>query len=420
MTQSLSPGAARGYMILRAERGRRSAYAELLMRRGRGCGHRDSVDRYATSRSNRPSVVLTMIVRNEAHVLERCLRSVKPMVDAWCIVDTGSTDGTQELVRRLLAGLPGRLLEMPWQDFAYNRTEALRASRRLGDYHFVVDADAELVIESDDVDALRRGWTADVYGVVEHLDQVSNPRPMILSTRCPFHYRGVIHESVVVPTQARQGGVLEGFHLVAHPDGARSKDPLKHAKDAATIEHVLVRNDEPDLAARYVFHLAQAYRGMNDLERALDGYRQRVSLGGDRQEIYVSLLWCAMLTTTLGQPLDHALSSLLHAIDLIPQRAEAYYYAAVASRDAGRMPSAHLFASSGLRLATPMRVPFEDRRALAWGLPIECYLAAAAVGHDDGAVANGERLLRRSDLPAWTRELVETTVTAGRAATQRQ
>ena len=41
-----------------------------------------------------PRVALSMIVKNERNVIERCLESVLPIIDTWQIVDTGSTDGT--------------------------------------------------------------------------------------------------------------------------------------------------------------------------------------------------------------------------------------------------------------------------------------------------------------------------------------
>ena len=47
---------------------------------------------------NEARLCLAMIVKNEAHVIQRCLRSVKPYLKHWVVVDTGSTDGTQEAV----------------------------------------------------------------------------------------------------------------------------------------------------------------------------------------------------------------------------------------------------------------------------------------------------------------------------------
>ena len=87
---------------------------------------------------NRPTICLNMIVKNEAHVIERCLASARPLIDAWCIVDTGSSDGTQGTIRALMAGIPGTLHERPWKNFGHNRTEALQLAHAQGcDYlHF--------------------------------------------------------------------------------------------------------------------------------------------------------------------------------------------------------------------------------------------------------------------------------------------
>ena len=41
----------------------------------------------------KPTITLCMIVKDETHVIERCLRSVAPFVDRYDITDTGSTDG---------------------------------------------------------------------------------------------------------------------------------------------------------------------------------------------------------------------------------------------------------------------------------------------------------------------------------------
>src|SRR6187399_3263414 len=87
----------------------------------------------------RPSVCLTMIVKNETAVVERCLRSVRPFVDCWSIVDTGSTDDTPRLIAAALADLPGELHERPWSDFGHNRTEALALARGRADYSLVID-----------------------------------------------------------------------------------------------------------------------------------------------------------------------------------------------------------------------------------------------------------------------------------------
>ena len=41
---------------------------------------------------------LTMIVKDETHVILECLESVYKYIDYWVIIDTGSTDGTQDMI----------------------------------------------------------------------------------------------------------------------------------------------------------------------------------------------------------------------------------------------------------------------------------------------------------------------------------
>jgi glycosyltransferase involved in cell wall biosynthesis len=55
------------------------------------------------------SLCLNMIVKNEAHVIRRCLDSVRRFISHWVIVDTGSSDGTQAVIRQHFADVPGVL-----------------------------------------------------------------------------------------------------------------------------------------------------------------------------------------------------------------------------------------------------------------------------------------------------------------------
>ncbi len=99
--------------------------------------------RSGTSRSGgrKPTICLCMIVKDEAKVIERCLGSVRDLIDTWVISDTGSTDGTQELIRRALDGIPGELHEEPWTNFGHNRTLNIRHARGKADYLLLIDAD---------------------------------------------------------------------------------------------------------------------------------------------------------------------------------------------------------------------------------------------------------------------------------------
>ena len=63
------------------------------------------------------TICLNMIVRDEAAVIERCLASVRPYIDSWVIVDTGSLDDTPARIVSTMAGVPGELHHRAWRNF---------------------------------------------------------------------------------------------------------------------------------------------------------------------------------------------------------------------------------------------------------------------------------------------------------------
>ena len=88
-----------------------------------------------------------MIVRNEAAIIEETLDNIAPYIGSWVIVDTGSDDGTPDVIRDHMArrGIPGELHERPWRNFGHNRSEALTLAQAHGDYIWVLDADDKVV-----------------------------------------------------------------------------------------------------------------------------------------------------------------------------------------------------------------------------------------------------------------------------------
>jgi glycosyltransferase involved in cell wall biosynthesis len=66
-----------------------------------------------------PTIGLSIIVKNEAKVIERMLNTVWPILDYYCVVDTGSTDGTQEIIQKFFEekGIPGEIIQHEWVNF---------------------------------------------------------------------------------------------------------------------------------------------------------------------------------------------------------------------------------------------------------------------------------------------------------------
>src|SRR3954468_3936428 len=91
------------------------------------------VSRQSASASGPCSLAATMIVRNEARCLARCLDSVRPWVDRIIVLDTGSTDATRDIA----AAAGAEVHQIAWPNsFALARNHALSLSN--ADWNLVI------------------------------------------------------------------------------------------------------------------------------------------------------------------------------------------------------------------------------------------------------------------------------------------
>jgi tetratricopeptide (TPR) repeat protein len=340
-----------------------------------------------------------MIVKDEAKVVARCLESVRRFVSHWVVVDTGSSDGTQAIVRKTLADIPGELHERPWKGFAESRNEALALARGKGDYVLVVDADD--VIDADprfELPALEH----DVYLVrVEDAGLVYERAHLFRSDR-DLRYVGVVHEVLTSP-EARRAARLTGIVYRRLGGGARGSDPQRYRKDAALLESAL-RDDPGD--TRSAFYLAQSWRDAGELEKALAAYGRRAAMGGWIEEVWCSLFEAARLVERLGGDDDAVTQAYLRAHEHRPQRAEAVFALARCLRKRDRPALAHVYASAAVVIDRPPDTLFVDESVYTWRALHEYAIASYDVGQYRAAVAACERLLANPALPPDERDRV--------------
>lgn len=296
------------------------------------------------------TVCLSMIVRNEAPCLARCLESVRPFIDAWVIVDTGSSDETPMLPRRILHDVPGEVVHRTWKDFATNRNEALELAWEKADYALVIDADDELERVVPDQARPRLELVEIVHLLVQHgTDQ--HWRPHIVR-RGSGHFVGAVHEGFVGKPGASRLN-LEGILYKVVGGGARSRDSGRYLKDAAVLIQALER--DPD-DARSAFYLAQSLRDGGRPAAAREAYGRRAAMGGDPEEVWYSLYQLAELAIVIGEHPGAVIDSYLWAYECRPTRAEPLRAIANYLRKMGRMATAATFD----RLADELPIPEGD------------------------------------------------------------
>ncbi|MDE3055692.1 MAG: glycosyltransferase [Verrucomicrobiota bacterium] len=297
------------------------------------------------------TVCLNMIVRNESEVIERCLKSAIPLIDSWVIVDTGSTDGTQTLIRKVMQGIPGELHERPWVDFAHNRQEALDLAKDKADYLLFIDADEEFQY------AENFSWPEldfeVYYFTMREQKGIDNLRPSLINTSLPWKWRGVLHETLNMEI-VKKAAILPTI-VTFVPDYApsgRSKLPgNKYARDAQVLEKAVEKEPEN---SRYVYYLAQSYLLSGNLPKALENYSRRCEMQSeDIPETFYALYYRAKVKEMMND-LEGAILAYAKAYAFRPMRAEPLFRSAVCYRRLGNPQIGYFFAKEALALPTPV------------------------------------------------------------------
>jgi glycosyltransferase involved in cell wall biosynthesis len=349
------------------------------------------------------TIALCMIVKNEAAIIERCLASVRSLIDYVLIVDTGSTDGTQSVVRRWLdeAGVPGEVVEEPWRDFAYNRTFALAKLReRAGvDYSLMIDADQVIEFdESFDVEEFKAGLDCELYDLKVSSGSIVYLLPQLASNQIEIVYRGVLHEYRECPEGCSRE-LAPGLLIKEVHDSARGQDPRKYQKDAAVIEAALAGETDPFLIARYRFYLAQSYRDAGLLEPAIVNYLERAELAGWDEEVFYSLYAVAKMKEQLEHPDDDVVEAYMAAHRVCPSRVEPIYAAAQFCRKRERYDEGYRTVRKHLYQPAPSSGLFVETWIYDHGLLDEFSVLAFWTGHYSECLDACMRILDGGKLP---------------------
>jgi FkbM family methyltransferase len=304
---------------------------------------------------------LVMIVKNEAHGIEKTLNSILPYVELVTILDTGSTDGTKEVIHRVLrehGHVTGVVYEEPFVDFATSRNRALELHGERTTFTFMPDADD--VLEGD-LTFFRAGLTyqatlgTKAIKVNIRRGDLAYQLPLILRTSEKYRYKGRVHEYVEVPTPeiALGGAVL----TQSPPPQSAEASKKRWERDAKLLEEDLAVNP---MDPRTLFYLAQTYECLGNKNNASAFYRRRILTDGWADETFEARL-------RLGKMLLHDNNpegiEVLLAAHAMAQRAEPLLALAQHYHEKDNHALAYLFASRIPSLPLPNTTLFVDHDA---------------------------------------------------------
>ena len=271
----------------------------------------------------RPTICLNMIVKNESRIITRLFDSALPIIDYYCICDTGSTDNTVEIIKSYFEakGIQGTVVSEPFRDFGYNRSFAL-AQCKQGDYALLLDADMILEFGNDfNKDAFyQRLSQHNAHHLLQGSRNFNYKNARFVKTNINASYWGVTHEYLSVPENTTYGSFEPDFLFINDVgDGGCKSD--KYLRDIRLLTKGLVENPNN---VRYTFYLANSYRDSGQKTRAIDTYKKRAQLGGWIEEVWYSLYTVGILYKELGF-MDKAIFYWLEAFTKFNRRIENLY-----------------------------------------------------------------------------------------------
>ena len=288
-----------------------------------------------------PKLILNTIVKDESHCILTMLKSALQISDAIVIADTGSTDGTQEMIRKFGEenNIPTYVVERPFDDFEKSRNFGMEKAREIVKelgwnpndcWTWWCDADETIVVDSK---FDKKQFVNELYMINTYIGQMKYTRNTFFKVSKPFKWYGPIHEFIVCDDKNITSGLAENIHVDVKMTGAswQGDIPTKYKNHAFVLEKYIDNNRQDP---RWIFYTAQSYhdsasipdnREENEerLRRSLKYYKERVNrTDGYPEEIYYSQFRIGTIMKNLEESWNLTHQELLKAYNIDPMRGE--------------------------------------------------------------------------------------------------
>lgn len=286
-------------------------------------------------------LALNFICKDESPVIEKMLESAKGIVDLIVANDTGSTDGTQQIIKNFgeKYGIPTYVFERPFDDFESSRNHAMQKLRETVKelnwnpdqvHGFWFDCDETLVI---DPKFKKEQFTKDLYMINTYIGNMKYTRNTFFKVSKAFRWYGPVHEFIVCDDQNITSGLAENIHVDVKMTGNSWMGDIaeKYASHSYKLEAYINKNRQDP---RWIFYTAQSWHDAasikdnkeeNDerLRRSLKYYRERVQRpDGYAEEIYYAQYRIGTIMRILEEPWHLTQMELLKAYQIDPLRGE--------------------------------------------------------------------------------------------------
>jgi tetratricopeptide (TPR) repeat protein len=314
-------------------------------------------------------VHLVMIVKNAGKGFAQILERNIPYIDRWTILDTGSTDGTPDVIRNVLGTrVRGDLYEEPFVDFGTSRNRALELAGDVCKYTVMLDDTYYLTGELRAfLSEVRSDQFADSYSLYINSEDVQYASNRVLKSQRQLKYRFKIHEVV-----QEENNVT----VIIPPDRAQivdeQSDYMKtRTTERKTLDLKLLResiSEDPD-NPRHWYYMAQTYVGMQNYEMAYRYFLARVfhPVDGFLQEKIDACFEAARTAQfQLKRPWEEVKPLYDRAYAMDPSRPDSVYFLAIKElQDTNRRAAYNLF-KKAFEIGYPLHAQYSLKPTLSF------------------------------------------------------
>lgn len=273
-----------------------------------------------------------MIAKNEEDNIERCINSYKNIVQEIIVVDTGSTDSTMKIAKKMGA----RVFDYKWNDnFADARNYAI--SKAKGRWIIFLDADEyfdeksvkiipgileKIIINKMNCDCLGCRIVNIEKSTSKVINSFANIR--IFRNRKDIKYKNPIHEVLFKTSGKIKTWMLYDQIKVYHTGYSNNISKAKCERNLnILLSDIKANGDNPD----YYRYLSDCYKGLGNYEEAIKYAKLHIESGikliGYNSKMYKNIIDSLYMMRASNSEIEKAIKT---AIDKFPEHPNFHFY----------------------------------------------------------------------------------------------
>jgi predicted O-methyltransferase YrrM len=208
-------------------------------------------------------ICYTMIIKNGGPLLEQVLTENLESFDRWCILDTGSTDGTQEVIKRVLKNKKGKLYEEPFVNFKVSRNRCLELAGKTCKFTLMLDDTYAMRGNLKHfLNIVRGDQFSDTFSLMIQSDDTEYYSNRLVKTQTELRYIHTIHEVITNKNNVNVTVPIDQAFIYDHR--AQYMEDRTNNRKQFDLQLLFKEvEDDPD-DPRALYYIAQTYGCIGD------------------------------------------------------------------------------------------------------------------------------------------------------------